>query len=327
MADAYWERFTTAYREKVARLASDPEGGAARMKTHDHGAYVAPSVGARDVTVDYESGSFPVRVYVPGTTAAGRPLLVWCHGGAWAAGDLDSPEADATAREVCARANAVVVSVGYRLAANGVHFPVPHDDVVAAYQWAVDRAEVLGADPARITLGGASAGGNLAAGAALRVRDDGRPTPAALLLAYPCLHPELPPASEELQSKLDRCAPDVNFRPGEMQIVVENYLGARVADASAYAMPGVAADLTRLPPTLIINCEYDSLRASGERFAQQLQEAGVRVLVDTAPDVTHGHLDRPGPAQATQSHADMASWVQTQTLPARSHRLELDPTA
>jgi acetyl esterase/lipase len=281
----------------------------------DEAAYIPPSADVHEVTVTHGTGSFRVRVYVPGTTAPGVPLLVWCHGGAWALGGLDMPEADATAREVCARAGSVVVSVDYRLTVGGVHFPVPHDDVVAAYRWAVDHAGSLRADPARITLGGASAGANLAAGAALRLRDEGDPLPVALLLAYPCVHADLPPASAELQAKLDRLSPAAAFRADVLGPVVENYLGAPTADAPAYAMPGVADDLAGLPPTLVINCEYDGLRASGERFAEQLTLAGVRVAVQTAPDVAHGHLERPGLPQAAESHAAMAAWVATQRLP------------
>ena len=78
--------------------------------------------------------------------ADGRPCLVWAHGGGFLGGDLDMREADWTAREVCARAGAVVVSVDYRLAVDGVCYPVPHDDTVAAVAWVRDHAEALGID-------------------------------------------------------------------------------------------------------------------------------------------------------------------------------------
>jgi acetyl esterase/lipase len=101
------------------------------------------------------------------------------------------------------RAGAVVVSVDYRLAVGGVRFPVPHDDVVAAWRWVAAQASRLGVDPARLCLGGASAGGNLAAGAALRVREDGDAVrPARLLLVYSGLHPVLPEASPELVERI-----------------------------------------------------------------------------------------------------------------------------
>ncbi|TMR91007.1 alpha/beta hydrolase [Nonomuraea basaltis] len=317
MADPYWDHLRALYLEH-AQLGGghldvrtpDP-ALAARLRAPREGEadYVAPAAQVRDVTVDHETGSCTVRVYTPHTVTSGRPLFVWCHGGAWAAGDLDGPEADATARETCVRADAVVVSVDYRLAKDGVHYPIPLDDVVAAYLWSVDNAKDLGATPERVILGGASAGGNLAAGAALRVRDDGSPMPAALLLAYPCLHAELPPASPELQGKLDRLPPAAAFAPHLLTPIIENYLGAPIGEATPYAMPGLADDLSDLPPTMIINDEYDGLRASGERFAQQLRDAGVEVVLATVPDVDHGHLARPALPQLEQTYADMSQWV------------------
>ena len=92
-------------------------------------------------------GPVPVRIYEPPAgERTGRPCLVWAHGGGFVGGDLDMREADWTAREVCARAGAVVVSVDYRLAVDGVCYPVPHDDTVAAVAWVRDNAEALGID-------------------------------------------------------------------------------------------------------------------------------------------------------------------------------------
>lgn len=322
MADAYRDRLTALYLEHMRLGAEHPDARPpdpelfARLREPLDGeaGYVPPAPQVRDVTVRHETGSCPVRVYTPETETADRPLLVWCHGGAWAAGDLDGAEADATSREVCVRADAVVVSVGYRLARDGVHYPVPHDDVVAAYLWAVGNAKDLGADPSRVTPAGASAGGNLAAGAVLRVRDEGAPMPASLLLVYPCLHPVLPEASAELRATLGLLSPSSAFARHILTPIIENYLGASIGEATPYAMPGIADDLGGLPPTLIINCEYDGLRASGECFARQLREAGVEVATDTVPDVEHGHLSRPGLPQAARTHAAMSRWVE-----GRSH--------
>src|SRR3954453_21407816 len=132
------------------------------------GAPLPPQVETREETVAGPPGPAPVRVYLPGDAGTDRPGLVWLHGGAFLGGDLDMPEADWTARQICDRAGAVVVSVDYRLCQGGVTYPVPHDDVVAAVRWVRDTATALGVDPNRITVGGASAGANLAAGATLR---------------------------------------------------------------------------------------------------------------------------------------------------------------
>jgi acetyl esterase len=124
------------------------------------------------------------------------------------------------------RAGAVVVSVDYRLAVGGVRFPVPHDDVVAAWRWVAAQASRLGVDPARLCLGGASAGGNLAAGAALRVREDGDAVrPARLLLVYSGLHPVLPEASPELAERLRELPPALRFLPADVERIHANYAG------------------------------------------------------------------------------------------------------
>ena len=108
----------------------------------------------------------------PAGERTARPCLVWAHGGGFLGGDLDMREADWTAREVCVRAGAVVVSVDYRLAVDGVCYPVPHDDTVAAIAWVRDNADGARAStPTASSVGGASAGANLTAGAVLKLRD------------------------------------------------------------------------------------------------------------------------------------------------------------
>jgi acetyl esterase/lipase len=262
--------------------------------------YTPPEVVVEDAVADGPHGPVPVRVYRPAGERSGAPAFVWCHGGGFVGGDLEMPEADATGREVAARAGTVVVSVDYRLATNGVHFPVPHDDALAAYEWAVDRF-----GPA--VIGGASAGAALTAGVAVRLRDEGRP-PCGVVLLYPLVHPALPAPSDELAEKLTRLTASHAFRGPGFRPMLENYLGASVEEASPYALAGIA-DLTDYPPTLIINDEFDGLRASGEAFALELEAAGVPVTQLLAPDVLHGHINSPWLPQAQQSYADMASWI------------------
>lgn len=270
--------------------------------------YVPPDVRVTDEAAPGPHGEIPVRVYTPTETVEGAPLFVWCHGGGWVWGTLDDPEADATAREVCARAGAVVVSVDYRLAGPGVHFPVPLDDVVAATTWTREQATRWGADPQRLVLGGASAGANLAAGACVRLRDEGGVLPASLVLAYPCLHAPLPQPSAELADKLQGISRVMAFAPEALDPMVENYLGAPLADAPVHAMPG-HGDLAGLPPTLVINAEYDGLRASGEAATEALVAAGVDTRQLLARDVAHGHFSAPHLPQAQESFQDVADWV------------------
>jgi acetyl esterase len=317
MTDQYWNRLLAKYTE-LGNLGADhpsaifPDPGLRDLledPVEGEGDYMPPTVDSRDLSIGEGETSFQIRVYVPEGGGPLKPLFVWVHGGAWAFGNLEGGEGDATAREVAVRADAVVVAVDYRLATHGAHYPIPLDDVVTAYRWAVAHAEELGADPARIGLGGASAGGNLAAGAVLRLAHEGDALPSGLVLAYATLHAELPAASAELQERLDRLSARSAFKPEIYTPIVENYLGGPAGDAPAYAMPGVADDLSVFPPTYIFNCEFDGLRASGERFAEQLRDAGVDVTCETVPGVSHAHLARPGIPQAKASHADLAAWV------------------
>ena len=163
-------------------LMEDPQYERVRAELGAHPDYQVPDVRVRSDAAPGPHGPVPVRVYADGDDdgrgAGERPCLVWMHGGAFIAGDLDMPEADWFSREVARRAGAVVVSVDYRLCNEGVHYPVPHDDVVAAIRWARESAPELGIDPGRVSAGGASAGANLAAGVALKLRDADVPYPS-----------------------------------------------------------------------------------------------------------------------------------------------------
>src|SRR5215217_496896 len=250
----------------------------------------APDAEVRDDVASGPHGPVPVRIYTPAGSATDRPCLVWLHGGAFRMGDLDMPEADRTAREVCARAGAVVVSVDYRLCVGGVTYPVPHDDVVAAVRWVRASAVSLGVDADRISLGGASAGGNLATGAALRLRDDDGWVPAALLLAYTTFHAVVPPPSATLAPLLTEIPRLLRFLPEDRRGITTNYLGGPESRADGYAMPGGAV-LEGLCPVLLLNSEYDDLRASAEVFAGQLTAAGVDVRQVVARGMLHGFLN------------------------------------
>ncbi|GAA2575125.1 alpha/beta hydrolase fold domain-containing protein [Winogradskya consettensis] len=213
-------------------------------------------------------GPVPVRIHEPQDTArAARAGLVWAHGGGFRHGDLDMPEADMVAAELCRRAGVTVVSVGYRLAVGGVRYPVPVDDVDAVWQWACAQGF---AD--RVGIGGASAGAALAMSTALRARDAGRRTPDLLLLAYPFVHYPVPGAAG-------------------YDDMVHNYVG-RLTDLPPDALPG-GAPLEGLPATHVLLSEFDDLRASGELLAHQLREAKVPVTTYLARGATHGHLNRP----------------------------------
>jgi acetyl esterase/lipase len=281
-----------------------------------------------DVDLEAAGHAFAVRVY-PAAEPNGA-LLVWAHGGGFLGGSLDMPEADQVARGV-AEAGASVVSVGYSLAppdpllelldrgggadgpipsreqveaeiaASGprVRFPVASLQIVAAFDWAVSHAKELGADESRVGLGGASAGGNLTAGAALRLRDRGDRQPSVLLQCYPVLHAELPAPNEDLATALGGLSRE------DTRVLSLNYVGDPTELANPYAFPG-GHDVSRLPPTLIVTAGRDRLRSSAEAFAAELALASVDVAIVQERAFEHGFLNEVGNPAALRTIARFA---------------------
>jgi acetyl esterase len=270
------------------------------------------SVRVHDDVVAGPHGPVPVRVYRPLDDEKARAAVVWLHGGGWMAGDLDMPEADHTSRWLAAEAGVVVVSVAYRLAVDGVHFPVPNDDVVAAFRWVVAQADELGVDAGSVFLGGASAGGNLAAGVAMRLRDDGAAAPTGLVLVYPLVHPELPPFATPVEEQLAQIPAVLRFPQPLVNLLVENFLGGPVQEAEAYAFAALGK-LEGLPPTLLLVSEYDDLRSSGEAFAEGLRGAGVAVELVCERGVPHGHLNLPRLNGTRNSLTRICSWLRSRS--------------
>ena len=271
-------------------------------------------------------GPIPVRLYTPPAAADGpRRGLVWCHGGGFVHGDLDMPEGDHVARGIAGRADAVVVSVDYRLCDGidgtparafpgspaPVNAPIPLDDVCAAVTWTREHSEELGIERARMAIGGASAGGNLAAAASLRLAEEGAP-PAASLLMYLVAHPLCPEPTREETTALAATPTLLRFLPGTMRAMSENYIGRALEDARPHDFPGLAGreQLTLLPRTYIEADEFDDLRVSARRYAEQLDEAGVDVEHVVRRGVGHGHLNRVGLPQAAASMDRMTAILQ-----------------
>ncbi|MFY9713408.1 MAG: alpha/beta hydrolase fold domain-containing protein [Microbacterium sp.] len=268
-------------------------------------------------------GPLRVRSYMPASPTGHG--VVWAHGGAFAGGDLDMPEADWVSRAFAER-GITVVSVEYRLAPlpsdwaeslntparEGVQYPIAHDEVVFAFRWAVESGLATGP----WAIGGASAGGNLATGAALRLEGEREAVPALAVLAYPTLHAVQDAPDAALRALLDADPDADRFGPGIVLGMYENYLGGAVDDADIYALPGTAtpAQLAGFPATIMINSEADELRVSGEAFARALADAGVEIDVSSEPDTTHGHLNRPDEAAATASIDRFAARIQGLTL-------------
>lgn len=263
------------------------------------------AVATEDLELDGPHGPAPARLYLPGGPDAApvRAACVWVHGGAFVMGTLDMAESHAVGLHL-AHEGVAVLALDYRKAIRGVRHPVPLDDVAAGWAWAVAHADRLGVPAADLHLGGASAGGALAAGLALRLRDAGEPLPRSLVLAYTAVHghPVLDEAEvARIQARLD----DV-FDEGFMLAALANYAGDALRDPYAFAAHG---DPRGLPPTLLLTCELDTLRFSAEAWAEDLADAGVAVVLEQLPDAPHGVLDRPASPHGRTMLDRMTRWL------------------
>ncbi|HEX5730027.1 alpha/beta hydrolase [Microbacterium sp.] len=261
------------------------------------GNYQPPPVRVEDISVARSGGKPHLRllVYRPAHNRGQNGVgLVWMHGGGFTGGDVDMFEADGVARELAFRASATIISVDYRLADAQTHFPAPVSDVIDAIAWVRQSAADLGIRSDRLGIGGASAGAVLAMSAALMMRDASEEVPARIVLAYPGMHPVLPSLPHELGAKLTIVPQILNYGPRDGRAddnpALRAFLGGPEWSATAHSTPGLA-DLNGLPPTLIVNSEYDALRASGQLFAAQLAQAGIDVSVRNERGVLHGHLN------------------------------------
>jgi acetyl esterase len=240
-----------------------------------------PVASVADRAIPGPAGDIPVRVYVPTTEPGPRPVLVYFHGGGWVIGDLETH--DGTVRALAAASGMTAVSVDYRLAPEDP-FPAAVDDCLAAVRWVAnpENAAELGIDPARLAVGGDSAGGNLAAVVAQQLRDDG-PAVGFQLLVYPVTDARLshPSIDENADGYLLTKADMVWFRG--------HYLGDD-GWTDRLVSPLLAPDdaFVGLPPALVITAEYDPLRDEGEAYAERLRAAGVAAMATRYDGVIHG---------------------------------------
>ncbi len=250
-------------------------------------------------------GELPLRLYRP---ASERPLpaLLYFFGGGWVLGTIDT--ADGVSRSLANSSGALVVVVGYRLAPEH-RFPAAIDDCFATVRWVAEHAAEIGADPARLAVGGDSAGGNLAAGVALRARAEG-PALAGQLLVYP---------------NTDQFADDESMRAADDPFLFnrrsvawyrQHYLTNPGDAASPLASPLHAESLAQLPPALVITAEYDPLRDQGEAYARRLADEGVQVELSRYPGMAHGFFTMAGTVDASraaiaQAASRLREWFDT----------------
>lgn len=232
-----------------------------------------------------EAATLPARLYEPDGLAPGSGLLVFHHGGGWVTGSLDSHEA--LCRYLAVRAGVRLLSVDYRLAPEHP-FPAAVEDAVAAFRYARDHADELGADAGRIAVGGDSAGANLAAVSAYLTIRAGDAGPVFQLLFYPGCDAINRTRSREL------------FRAGfllteaDIDWFLDHYLPPGIDRSDPRASILLADDLSGMPPTCLITAGFDPLRDEGELFATRLAAAGVPVAHRRHAELLHGFVNMIG---------------------------------
>ena len=238
-------------------------------------------------------GPLKARLYVPhNAPPPPRPMLVHYHGGGWMVGDLETH--DSACRFLAAHSGVAILSTTYRLAPEHP-FPAAVEDAQASFLWAHALADELGADPARIAVGGDSAGGNLAAGVCIAMRDAGGPHPAMQLLIYP--------ATEAIDPRPSRALFAEGFKLTQLDIehCERAYLPDKALGYDQLASVLRAPDLSDLPPAYVATAGFDPLRDEGEEYAARMRAAGVQVALRRHPRLTHLFANLTGACRSARA--------------------------
>ncbi|KLI08453.1 alpha/beta hydrolase [Mycolicibacterium conceptionense] len=237
--------------------------------------------GIEDLTATGPGGPIPLRLYLP-SPEPGLPILVYLHGGGLVMGSNRSFEP--LARELAHASGAAVAAVEYRLAPESPP-PAQFDDSYAATEWVAAQADELNLDAGRLAVVGDSAGGSLAAAVTLAARDHAGPRICVQVLLYPGL-------DRDMGATSITAMPDAPLLRHEDIVYMHELVDRGGAPRDPYQVPAYAADLSGLPPAIVVTGACDPIRDWGERYAARLRDAGVQTTVTRYPGMYHGFLMR-----------------------------------
>lgn len=244
----------------------------------------------QDLVIPGPAGRLPIRLYRPRSEGV-LPAIVYYHGGGWVVGNIEV--VDRPCRTLANLSGCIVVSVEYRLSPE-TKYPGPLDDCWVALEWLRKNGKQLGIDSNRIIVSGDSAGGNLAAVVALKVRNVSANGLVGQILVYPVIAPLV---GYSFQSYTDN-GEGYLLTKGAMEWFWDHYLQDNDDIKNPDICPLDETNLSELPPTFIATAEFDPLRDEGEEYAQRLKGAGVRTVIKRYDGMIHGFLWMAGVVDA-----------------------------
>jgi acetyl esterase len=282
-----------------------PQAARAAMKMSIFRTNDEPCGAVSDSSFPGPASDVRLRTYTPvGASQAVLPGLIFYHGGGFALGDLDTH--DGLCRALSNQSGCRVVSVEYRLAPEHP-FPAAAEDSIAAAEWIAAHAPEFGIDPARLAVGGDSAGGNLAAVVAIVAKQRGAPKLSFQLLIYPVTQlggAETPSMRENAKGYF--------LEKASMEWFTKLYCPDLSQRTDPRLSPLLARDLSGLPPAYLVTAGFDPLRDEGKAYADKLDAAGVPVTYVNYPGMVHGFFSfRSLVPKAREAVAAAAAAVRT----------------
>ena len=266
---------TETLTPEEARKQPTPADAVKKVLT-DMGKSTAPEAGVtvKDMEFTGPNGKVPLHIYTPDGTGP-FPVMVYFHGGGFVIADTKTY--DASPRALAKMAKAIIVSVDYHLAPEHP-FPSAPNEAFAAYNWTLAHAKEFNGDPARVAVGGESAGGNLATVVSMMARDKKVPLPVHQLLVYPVVDNDMTTPSY---------VKNADVKPLNKAMMAWFFKYYAADPASPYALPLKAPSLKGLPPATVIGAEIDPLLSEGKSYADRLKKEGVTVSYKEYRGVTH----------------------------------------